>query len=390
MGSGRSAELADTCITMFTPNDRRLAQKLIRYKAVSVDELYACRQALCARGAADGQEQIGLAELLVERGALDRHRIDRLRNQAKQAPRRSASSAPRLLGPAVTASLPARSGQRGCRLAGDDRRHGSVLGGMQLIKPIARGSSGSVYKGADPAYGHSVAVKILSAEAALDGGAERFVRESNTVCNLRHHNLVRGIRAGCEGGVYYFVMEYVDGQSLGERVRYHGPLPEAEVVAAGKAMCSVLEFIRQHGLVHRDVKPDNILREDSGRLKLCDFGLVRSMSCPSSLTSHGVAVGTPKYISPEQARGLASVDHRSDLYSLGVTLFHLAAGRAPFDGSSGIELLTKHITLQVPDVRSLRPDLSSGVAAVIRRATRKDPNARFETAGSMARALAAC
>ncbi|GIW72097.1 MAG: hypothetical protein KatS3mg102_1639 [Planctomycetota bacterium] len=355
---------------MLSAADRRLAQLLIREHAVPLVELHACRQQL-ERLAAAGQPCPSLEQLLLERGALTPQALARIK---------------RNLG-----LLAGTSGGWQTGAGGEPprrRRKPRTLGGYELLAPIAAGGTGTVFKARDPVTGALVAIKVLSAEAAMQRGAERFLREAQLACQLTHPNLVRGIRVGREDGLYYFVMEFVEGESAGQRLRRRQGFGELEAVAIGRAVCAALECARAHAIVHRDIKPDNILLDRQGQVKLCDLGLARSFGRPTSVTTSGIAVGTPRYISPEQARGDPNVDHRSDIYSLGVTLFHMVIGRPPFDGETGLAILSRHIYEEVPRLRAVRPELSPELEYVVARATRKRPAERYETAGDMARDLA--
>lgn len=344
--------------------DRRLAQVLIQAKAVSLEELHGCA-AVQEEALLRGQTAPELATLLLERRAIEPEHLKTLARAANiiHAP----------------VDVPAQQGGK--------RRAWRSIGGYELIAPIASGGSGTVFKARDPGSGAIVAVKVLTSEGAKDRGTERFLREAHVACQLRHENLVRGITVGADDGLYYFVMEYLEGESVGERLRRAGPFAEIDAVQIGRGVARALECARVHGIVHRDIKPDNIMIDTEGRIKLCDLGLARPFGRPTNVTTTGIAVGTPRYISPEQARGDPMVDHRSDLYSLGITLWHLVVGAAPFNGETGVVVLSKHLYEEVPLVRTKRPALSREIEYVIARATRKAPDDRYETAGDMLRDL---
>jgi serine/threonine protein kinase len=346
--------------------DRRLAQVLIQAKAVSLQDLHACR-AVQDEARAHGRTPPDLSAILLERGLVEAETLRALRRAANI--------------PHAPVEVPAPQPATG------RRRPWRSIGGYELIAPIASGGSSTVFKARDPATGRIVAVKVLSQEGASDRGTERFLREAHVACQLRHENLVEGITVGADSGLYYFVMEYLEGESVGDRLRRCGRYSEHDAIQVGRGVARALECARQHGIVHRDIKPDNIMIDTAGRIKLCDLGLARPFGRPTSVTTTGIAVGTPRYISPEQARGDPSVDHRSDIYSLGITLYHIVVGEAPFQGESGIVLLSKHIYEDVPLVRLRRADLSPELEYVIARATRKDPDDRYETAGDMLRDL---
>jgi serine/threonine-protein kinase len=350
--------------------DRRLAQVLIQAKAVTVAELNTCREVQGAERAT-GVTPRELVAILRERGSID---TERLRSLAKVAAIKHA---------------PVEPGPREDRGASGRMGSWRAVGGYELITPVASGGSGTVFKARDPQTGQLVAVKVLSKEGSKDRGTERFLREAHVACQLRHENLVAGITVGTDDGLYYFVMEFVEGESVGQRLRRLGRFPEAEAIEVGRGVARGLECARVHGIVHRDIKPDNIMITAEGKVKLCDLGLARPFGRPTSVTTSGIAVGTPRYISPEQARGDPLVDHRSDIYSLGITLFHLVAGEAPFHGETGIVVLSKHIYEEVPPLREKRADVSRDLEWVVLKATRKNPDDRYPTAGEMLKELEA-
>jgi len=361
---------------MLVDADRRLAQVLIQGKAVTLDVLQACR------AAQDAQTQRGervqtLSAYLLEKGLIEPERLKQFARSAaveSKSPDRT---------PDVS-NMPSRTIEAlRDRFAGGRARTWRSVGGYELILPLASGGSGTVFKARDPATGRLVAVKVLSRDGARDRGTERFLREAHVACQLRHENLVAGITVGTDDGLYYFVMEYLEGESVGEKLRRELRMKEADAVEVGRGVARALDCARVHGIVHRDIKPDNIMVTHEGLVKLCDLGLARPFGRPTSVTTSGIAVGTPRYISPEQARGDPMVDHRSDIYSLGITMFHLLAGEAPFHGDTGIVVLSKHIYEEVPPLREKSPSISRDLEYIVHKATRKSPDDRYETAGDM-------
>ncbi len=360
--------------------DRRLAQLLIQTRAVAVDRLH--RYASAQRDAkAQGERPKALVAFLLENGDLPPDQIKALLRASAPTPpaaafeREAPGRPPALAVPIAPVRTPRIRPWRG-------------IGGYELVAPIASGGSGTVFKARDPRTGAIVAVKVLSAEGAKERGLERFLREAHVACRLRHENLVAGITVGTEDGLSYFVMEFVDGDSVGERLRREGRFGEGEALEIVRGVARALECARRHRIVHRDIKPDNVMIErDSGRVKLCDLGLARPVGRGSGVTSSGITVGTPRYISPEQARGDPDVDHRSDIYSLGITLYHMVVGEPPFHGDNGVEIASKHLYEDVPPARSRRPELSEGIDMVIARSTRKRPEDRYQTAAELVRDL---
>jgi serine/threonine-protein kinase len=363
--------------------DAILCQHLVRTRAVSVGALGACAEAQRAARAA-GQPVPRLEDLLVARGAIERERLEAVRAAAlgNVAPRRrragSSSGRQRAISEAPAADV-------------DGVSAGDRLGQYEVIERVACGSMGAVFAARCLRTDARVALKVLVGERArTDIGAARFVQESQLACSLRHEGLVRGVGFGTDRGRRYFVMELVDGPSLRGKIKADGSLPEREVARIGAQIARALGYLHAEGVVHRDVKPANILLDPAtGQAKLCDLGLARDVDVPSEATASGDTLGTPRYMSPEQARGAKDAGPSADLYSLGVTLFHAATGRPPFTEDSGVVVLSRHLFDEVPDVRSVRPGLSAGLAAVIWQLTRKEPSRRQATAADVALALEA-
>jgi serine/threonine protein kinase len=210
------------------------------------------------------------------------------------------------------------------------------IAGFELLEQVGRGGMGTVYRARQTKMGRDVALKLMKPRLAKDSRyLERFLREARASARLSHPNIVQGIDAGHDKGYYYFAMEFVDGTTLRRLMGREGKLPEQRCVEIGVQIARALDQAHRIGLVHRDVKPENILLErQTGTAKLADLGLVKSTErSDTSVTQTGVALGTPNYISPEQARGEEHIDIRSDLYSLGATLYHASTGTFPFEGS---------------------------------------------------------
>lgn len=259
------------------------------------------------------------------------------------------------------------------------------LGRYHIIREIAR-SNDVVYEAMDPAQGRKVALKELQVPANLIGQArheriQRFTREARAAASLRHENIVAILDHGQVQGRYYIAMEFLEGQSLRDVLRQRGVLPLQEAVRIATKVAEGLEFAHRNGVVHRDVKPDNVHLEPSGRVVITDFGIAR-LTFEPSLTADGQIFGTPSYMSPEQVAG-KGIDARSDLFSLGVMLYEMVAGRKPFTGDSVITITYNIMNMEPPPI----PGAPPGLDQVIRRAMAKDAGSRYRSAAEMAEDL---
>jgi len=266
---------------------------------------------------------------------------------------------------------------------------GKRLGEFEVLEPIATGGMGSVYKGYQRAMDRLVAIKVLPAElAASPILLKRFYREARAAAQLSHPNVVQAIAAGEQDGLHFFVMEYVEGETLAKRVRRDGPLQEQEAKRIVTAVAEALHAAHQRGIIHRDVKPENILILPDYRVKLADLGLAKWVGEEAHLTAAGRGLGTLNYMAPEQFRDARSVDARSDLYSLGLTLYFALTGKVPWFGLGLQEIYTAKRRGDLPDIRRLNPRVSAQTAEVIRRATEPEPSRRYQSARELAGALA--
>ncbi|MCU0723951.1 MAG: protein kinase, partial [Planctomycetes bacterium] len=264
--------------------------------------------------------------------------------------------------------------------ADPDTMIGTALDRYEILQKIGEGSIGTIYKGRDVNEGTDVAIKFLTREVTKKPQIlARFKREIQTAIKMRHPNIVRGYHAGIwEGCIYYYVMEYVDGPTLQELVSRER-LTEERVVRIAAQIASALQYIHEFGMVHRDIKPENIMMTSKGEAKLADLGLAKEINDISGLTMVGTIIGTPLYMSPEQAKGAAVIDIRADLYALGASLFHAATGEPPFKGRTAPEVIAKQIEAIPPPIRDLNPSATAGLEYVIRRCLEKDPGARYQT-----------
>jgi serine/threonine-protein kinase len=248
---------------------------------------------------------------------------------------------------------------------------------------IGAGGMASVYAATDKRHRRKVAVKVLRPELAAALGAERFLREIETSANLRHPHIIPLYDSGESGGLLYYVMPLVEGESLRARLNREPRLPLDDALGIAREVADALGHAHERGIIHRDVKPENILLEN-GHAVVVDFGIARAIgeageTGPQTLTRAGMALGTPKYMSPEQAAGESDLDGRSDLYSLACVLYEMLAGRAPFDGRTFARLSYQHLMEAPPPILPLRPGLPLAVASALARALAKNRADRFET-----------
>ena len=256
-----------------------------------------------------------------------------------------------------------------------------VIGGFEIIEKIGEGGMGAVFKARQVSMDRLVALKLLPERLAQNEEfTARFLREARTAAKLDHVNVVRGIDVGRDGEDYYFAMEFVEGESVAKVLKREGVMPEERAVRIAVQVARALSHAWEQKLIHRDIKPDNILLTKNDVAKLADLGLARSTQQDSMMmTQTGVAVGTPHYMSPEQTRGEKSIDIRTDIYSLGATLYHLVTGHTPFSGSTLAVVLTKHLTEPVVPAHIRNPDVSARLSWIISKTMMKDPDERYAT-----------
>ncbi|HVE68908.1 MAG TPA: protein kinase [Solirubrobacteraceae bacterium] len=252
----------------------------------------------------------------------------------------------------------------------------SLNGRYRLDAKVGAGGMSTVYRAFDMTLERQVAIKLLHREIAADSDQiERFRREARAVAQLSHPHIVTVIDAGEDDGRPYIVFEYVPGETLKERIKKAGRLPVSEAVAYGIEIARALGCAHGNNIVHRDVKPQNVLVDAEGRAKVTDFGIARSLD-EEGLTADGRVLGTTDYVSPEQALG-HPVTGQSDLYSLGIVLYEMLTGEVPFKGENQVAVAMKHVREALPDVQSERPEVSAALASVIDRATSKDLKRRY-------------
>jgi len=270
----------------------------------------------------------------------------------------------------------------------DQNLVGRRFGAYDVLEVLGTGGMGKVYKARNVTLERVVALKTLAAQFSTDDAfVQRFLKEARAAARLNHPNIVQIYDFGCEEGVYFLAMEYVDGPSL-RKLLGHARLAERDAVLLIRHAVAALAVAHSQGIVHRDIKPDNLmLTAKRDRLKLVDLGIAKRMDEDQGLTQTGQAVGTPQYISPEQIRGVKHIDARADIYSLGATFFQLVTGHAPFEGTSGALIMSMHLTHPLPDPRTYVPELSIGVCRVLRKMMAKDREERYRDVQALDRDL---
>jgi serine/threonine-protein kinase len=254
-----------------------------------------------------------------------------------------------------------------------------LSGRYELTHLVARGGMAEVYRAHDRLLDRTVAVKVLFPELSVDRSfVERFRREAQAAANLSHPHIVAVYDWGEDGGTYYIVMEFIEGRTLSSIVRSAGPLHPDRAAEIGADVGAALAYAHRHGVIHRDVKPGNVLVTDDGQVKVTDFGIARAVNTEESLTQTGAVMGTATYFSPEQAEGMG-IDSRSDIYSLGVVLFEIVTGRPPFLGDTPVAVASKHVREHPPTVRSVNPSVPADLEAIILKCLSKSPADRYNT-----------
>jgi serine/threonine-protein kinase len=255
-----------------------------------------------------------------------------------------------------------------------------ILAGYELLTRLGRGAMGAVFLARQVSLDRKVAIKVLSSRLSKNQDyVRRFLREAQSAARLNHTNIISAIDVGDTGKYKYFVMEYAEGPTVGQLLERGGAIDEQRAFGIMLQVAQALAHAHQSGFVHRDVKPANIILTPSGIAKLCDLGLAKEVEESSGDTAEGQTLGTPDYISPEQARGDVDIDIRADIYSLGATLFHMVTGEVPFKGPNPAVVMTRHLTEPVPDAREVNPAVSPQAAQLIRKMMAKNRADRHQT-----------
>ncbi len=252
------------------------------------------------------------------------------------------------------------------------------IAGYRVEEKLGEGAMGSVYKARQLSLDRDVAIKVLAPHLSEDESyVQRFFTEAKAVARLNHTNIISGIDVGESGGVNYLVMEYADGKTVASLLERGGSMDEERVLGISLMMARALDHAHRNNLIHRDVKPDNIIITKDGVAKLCDLGLAKMESADQDEPAR---MGTAAYISPEQARGHTDIDERADLYSLGCTIFHMLTGHAPFEGEDASGVLAMHLTEDAPSARDRDPTISERTDLLVRTLMAKDPTDRVSSA----------
>jgi serine/threonine-protein kinase len=264
---------------------------------------------------------------------------------------------------------------------------GRTLGGYRLLRRLGSGAMADVYLAEQASLGRQVAVKVLRPEAMRHPAAvERFAQEARAAAALVHGNIVQIHEVACVEGVHFLAAEYVAGPSLKAWLAARGPLDARQALVVLGQVGAALARSAQQGIVHRDIKPENLLVTPAGEVKVADFGLARVLTADVELTQDGTTLGTPLYMSPEQGQG-SHVDARSDLYSLGATVYHLLTGHPPFAGPTPVSVVLAHIQEPLVPLATLRPDLPAGLCGIVERLLAKRADERFQSAADMLHAV---
>lgn len=260
--------------------------------------------------------------------------------------------------------------------------------GFVVERELTHGGMSRVFIALDIELGRRVVYKVLRPELSADVDADRFRLEIRLLARLHHPNLVPVHAAGQQGGMLYFSMPYIEGESLRERLARETRLPIDDVLRLGEEIAGALDYAHRHNVIHRDIKPDNILLAD-GHAIVADFGVARAIDAAAGerITLTGVTLGTPAYMSPEQASGDQTIDARTDVYSLGCVLYEALSGTPPYTGPTAQSIIASRFTEPVPELSRWRDGVPAVVERVIRRALERDPAERWASAGALAHAL---
>ena len=404
---------------MAAPADKELARTLVKTGVLTPEQLGNCEAA-----AGDSPGDVTVIEVALRRGYLDRTQVDLAQTQVESEKTRSAAlrrdSAVATF--ALRQKFVTREQIEACRTAQLEQQKAGAdvtllqtlveanciseeqrqviasavgetgyrrLGDFEITRRLGEGGMGAVYKARQVSMDRPVALKILPSRLASDETyVKRFYREARVSARLNHPNTVRGLAVGEADGHHYFAMEFVDGPSLRQILDRSGTLPLWRAVPMFIELAKGLAHAHAQGLVHRDIKPDNIMLTRDGVPKLADLGLAKETGgTRSAITESGTAMGTAYYMAPEQARDAKRVDARSDIYSLGATLYHVLTGRVPYEGETFVEVARKHREDPLVSPRKVNPEIPDRLALIVEQMMNKNPDHRFKSAEEVVQAL---
>jgi len=313
-------------------------------------------------------------------------------NVPASPPERAATSGPGSAGEAKVSSTPndaaSGSGAKPLKKSSSGKKKVTQLGDFKLVKKLGQGGMGTVFLATQVSLDRKVAVKTLSPEFAKKGDfVKRFIREARSMAKLQHQNIVQVYAADSHSGVHYAAIEFVDGQSMQDWMNDLGKLSVGDALYAIIVCADALHHAHELNMIHRDIKPDNILVTKKGVVKVADFGLAKALDEDVSMTQSGTGLGTPLYMAPEQARNAKHVDQRTDIYALGSTLYYFLSGKLPFAGDNTLELIIAKEKGQFTSVRKLNPEVPERLDLMIDKMMAKDPAHRYGDCGEIIRDL---
>lgn len=361
--------------------DTIFADNAIRLGFAKLEQVEECLK-LQDRISRAGLKPKPLAQLMLAKGYISKDHIEKIEASLRFPKAASAETGASSAAPAATAATaagaPSSAGVKGWP---------EKIAGYRIQTLIGEGAIGSVFKALQVSMDRIVAIKILSPKHSQnDRMREKFMTEARTAAKLSHPNIVQAIDVGQEGGFYYFVMEYLDGPTVGHLLKRGGALDERRAVQIVLQVAQALDYAHRHAIIHRDIKPDNIMMTREGVVKLCDLGLARTVHDPDKVKA-GIIAGTPYYMSPEQARGEPNLDGRADIYSLGAAFYHMVTGEVPFSGDSAVAVVTKHLTEPVRPPKERQPLLSPSINYIILKCMAKNKEERYATAAELMKDL---
>jgi serine/threonine-protein kinase len=323
-----------------------------------------------------------LGKLLVERGVIQQSALEEcLRELRVRAADNKPSSLQDLLAERKLASSDQIDKARADTEAAEATRASTKIPGYQMLRKLGQGAMAKVYLARQKSLDRLVAIKVLPPKLTTDNFVARFQKEGRAAASLSHNNIVAAYEIGEANGYHYFVMEYVDGDTVYDRIVARKRLPEREALEIIRQIASALEHAHERGFVHRDIKPRNIMMTRSGVAKLADLGLARSISDRELAESEaGRAYGTPFYISPEQIQGKVDIGPPADIYGLGATFYHMVTGRVPYEAKTQSEVMQRHLRAPLVPPDHLNPQISAGTALIIETMLAKDVRDRYRNA----------